>query len=210
MRGGDWSKPAACELSSHPQSLLRDDEICRDISCSNPGEALFCFSCWGLRASCQGERPVNQTVSLAADKVIRPHVTFHVPASAFYNSFGMFTSSQTLKAIHVIQLALPTVLVFKKAYTLRTFTHILTNMWITALNEIPQLYFSLPIKADLFLHVSEPLSTPNVWHLHNGLSAVFCGQPMEDFRPTFPADHPCAKAFSMQQCKMLLHYSWQI
>lgn len=68
------------------------------------------------------------------------------------------------------------------------------NIWITALNENPWLYFVPSVKADLFLHVPEPrgllpsLSAPNVWHLHNGLSAVLCGQSREDFRPTFPAD----------------------
>ncbi len=144
----DWSTPTTCGLASHPQNSLCDDEIRWDISCSNPGEPFFCFSCWGLGGSCQRERPVNQPVPQAADKVIRLRVTsmsLHQQITIHLACLGALINSESYvwySSLYWLCLSLKTV--HTVVHTPRTFTRFhrvisYLNMWITALNENPWL-----------------------------------------------------------------------
>lgn len=155
----------------------------------------LCFGCWGLGGSCRRERPVNQPVSVAADKVIRLHgtsTTLHQQITTH-----IYVSSSSLKATCDTASCTDCVCVkelqhITAVYIPGAFTHIhrvisSLNMWIAAFNGNPWLYFGPSIKADLFLFVPEPPglllspSAPNVWHLHNGVSAALYGQSEKDF-----------------------------
>lgn len=125
-----------------------------------------------VREKCLSTKPVSK----AADKVIKLRVTstslhqlITIHVACLHVLTGHVNTERHMWYSYLFWLCLSLNTVNTVVCSPRTFTHMhgvisYLNMWITALNENPWLYFGLPIKADLFLHVPEPrglLPTPS-------------------------------------------------